>query len=183
MTTVVIDLVNGKIVTDSRCTEYCAQRYEMSLFNKKVELPFLKKKFVRYNDEFTLKSIRIVKNGFTEFLCGSGLVKEINEFFDAYKADKIPSTFLKNSSVFVIKFDGHEWLAIKYNKSMKYAYTGNPEWITTGSGSELAAGAIDMLSPHDKNRAIKATHVAMNRDNSSGGEVQVLNIEEFGDLY
>ena len=51
MTTVVIDLVNGKIVTDSRCTEYCAQRYEMSLFNKKVELSFLKKKFVRYNDK------------------------------------------------------------------------------------------------------------------------------------
>ena len=183
MTTLVVDIENNKIVTDSRCTEYCAQRYEMALFNKNVTLPFFKKKFVRYNDEYTWKSIRIIKDGFTEFLCGSGIVSEIDTFIKAYRKNKIPKSFLKNSTVFVVKFNGHNWTVDNYNNSVKGTYEDTTAWITSGSGSELAAGAIDILSKHDKNRALKAVKVAIDRDKSSGGTTQVLNIEDYCDIY
>lgn len=183
MTTVVVDIDNRKIVTDSRCTSNKRQSHEISLFKRKFKIPFLKYKYLDIDDSHTYKGVRIKRNGFTEFLCGSGTVSEIYGFIDQYKNGKIPKRYLKDSTVIVVYYNGEGWAAKKYTNSTLTTYNENVGWIVSGSGNQFACGVLDTISEHNKNRAIKAIEVSIERDTYSGGEIRVLNFEDFCDIY
>jgi hypothetical protein len=183
MTTVVVDLTNQKIVTDSRCTGNRKVSYTLSFFKKKLKLPFFKFQECVSTDDYTVKSVRINKNGFTEYAVGSGTVQEIKKFIKNYSNDTIPKKFLKDSTVLVVSFNGYRWVVKSYSNSTLHLYGSDVDWITSGSGSQLSAAAMDMISEENRNRAEKAVEVAINRDTYSGGEIRTLQLQDYCDIY
>lgn len=183
MTTVVVDLSNQKIVTDSRCTGNRKVSYTLSLFKKKLNLPFFKFQECVSSDNYTTKSVRINKNGFTEFAVGAGTVQEINKFIKNYRNDTIPRKYLKDSTVMVVSFNGSRWVVKSYSNSKLHIYGSDVDWITSGSGNQLSAAAMDMVNEENRNRAEKAVEVAIKRDVYSGGEIRTLQLQDYCDIY
>jgi len=183
MTTVVIDLRHHKVVTDTRLTYISESKRKITFMSKEIALPFIKSYNVAFDDQYKKKAYRIKRNGFTEIVCMSGIVSEIEKFMNAYLRNKLPRKYLKNSTVNIISYNGREWISRSYTSSSYTSYKENDcGFITTGSGGTFACGALDMLSVKDKNRAIKAVKSSMVYDNYSGGSISVLNFEDLNDI-
>lgn len=182
MTTVVLDISHRKIVTDSRTTGNRKNYLSVSVLKKSFNLPFFRYKECVSTDS-TIKSLRIVKNGFTEFIVGSGYVSEINKFIENYKNDTIPKKFLKDSTVLVAYFNGTQWMVKSFSNSNCILYGEDTEWVVSGSGGQYAAATLDLINQENKNRAIKAVEIAIGRDTYSGGEIRELKLQDYCDIY
>lgn len=188
VTTVVIDILHNKVVTDGRVTENVAIKLKkawfLSLISKKYD-PWIRERTeddTYYNKFYRLKA----DCGQTVFCCAAGRVDEIQKFLKLIKnkkaLKKFPKKYLENSSVIMIKFQGENRLI--YNaKNSTISKVDAESWITIGSGGDVACGVLETVSEQDKNRAVKAVQTAIHYDNDSGGEPRVYELKEFDDIY
>ena len=153
MTTLLLDLKNKKLYTDSRVT---SSNYSGLIKKKKKE---------SFEDNF-VKFYPSKK--YMRMYTGTGCVRDIEKVIKTIEAGRQPKIKSKTS---VWQIDNYpSFKVVSYGNSETYAVE-NVDFLCNGSGGEFAAGAVKAGST-----PMEAMDIAIELDRYSGGEIKCYDV-------